>query len=198
MMRVTFSEPFLLAALLTALTRDARWMLLLWLAAALHEGGHLLALRLFGGQAAQLRFRLSGLEIRYRGAGLSYGRETAVALAGPAANLLWAAGISLANRGWQAPMLHLFCGCHLALALFNLLPALPLDGGRALSCLLCSRWPQRGEGIVRIVSGGIALALLGAGTALLAQRKNPTLLAAGLLIFAQVVGNPLYTAEKNR
>jgi Zn-dependent protease len=75
-----------------------------------------------------------------------------VSLAGPASNLiqalLWALLAKLAS--WFAPSQVLFefilefafagISVNLMLMAFNLLPILPLDGGRILSCLLPSRW----------------------------------------------------------
>lgn len=59
-------------------------------AAAWHEFGHLLALRLCGGEARRLRVGMLGAVIEVRGA-MGYGQELASALAGPLANLLAAA-----------------------------------------------------------------------------------------------------------
>ena len=61
-------------------------------AAAWHEFGHLLALRLCGGEARRLRVGMLGAVIEVRGA-MGYGQELASALAGPLANLLAAAGL---------------------------------------------------------------------------------------------------------
>ena len=59
-------------------------------AAAWHEFGHLLALRLCGGEARRLRVGMLGAVIEVRGA-MGYGQELASTLAGPLANLLAAA-----------------------------------------------------------------------------------------------------------
>ena len=196
-MRVTFSEPFLLALFLTCVLRDVRWTVFLWLAAALHEGGHFLALRLLGAEITQLRFRLTGMELVYGSSRLSYGAEICAALAGPAANLLCAGGLFLLSRLRPFPGLELFLGCHLALAAFNLLPALPLDGGRAAQSLLCGLFPQRGESAALWLSGFVGLGLLAVGARLLLTARNPTLFAAGMLIFAQVLQKMLYTGAKS-
>ena len=195
-MRVTFSEPFLLAVFLTCLLRDARWMGLLWMAAALHEAGHWIALRLLGAGVSALRFRLSGLEMVYPGRQLSYRAEACAALAGPGANLLCAGVLAAVGRTHPFPGLELFLGCHLALAAFNLLPALPLDGGRAMSALLCGAFPQRGERAALWISGAVGLALRAAGMRLLLTARNPTLFAAGGLIFGQVLQKMLYRDAK--
>ncbi len=82
---------------------------------------------------------------------------TLVALAGPLANLvmagLWCAvlaGIVRVNGNetlirWIASMAQAGIVINVILALFNLLPIPPLDGGRAIAALLPSRWGARME-----------------------------------------------------
>lgn len=101
-------------------------------AAAAHEIGHWVAIVLSGGRVCRLRLCAVGAELVLERS-LSYGRELFCALAGPAVNLLLAV---CACRGTGERML-LFAGLNLALALFNLLPVAPLDGGRALGCACC-------------------------------------------------------------
>ncbi len=101
-------------------------------AAAAHELGHWAAIVLSGGQVRRLRLCAIGAELVLE-CSLSYGREFFCALAGPAVNVLLAV---CACRGTGERML-LFAGLNFALALFNLLPLAPLDGGRALCCICC-------------------------------------------------------------
>lgn len=68
-------------------------------------------------------------------------RETYTALAGPASNLvMFALGVALKNYGlWHADLGPFFLQCNLLMAAFNLLPALPLDGGRVYRSYLAAR-----------------------------------------------------------
>ena len=81
-MRVACSLTFLAAGVFLLSSARRSWLLLFWLAAVLHELGHLAALRLLRGRVEALRFRLSGAEICYRDTGISYGGEVLLALAG--------------------------------------------------------------------------------------------------------------------
>ena len=101
----------------------------------------------------------------------------AVALAGPMANLammaVWCAvlaGITRVNgnetlSGWIALMAQAGIVINVVLAVFNMLPIPPLDGGRVLAGLLPARWAVRFEQTepigLFIVLGLSALGMLG-------------------------------------
>ena len=97
------------------------------LACALHELGHLSAAAALGGRMEGLSLTAVGAELRIGyNAPLTYLQDSLVALAGPAANLL-AGGMLLISGSQLAAALTLAVGG------FNLLPILPLDGGRVVS-----------------------------------------------------------------
>lgn len=125
----------------TVLTCAAAGTLMLPLAAAvcLHEAAHILVLRAVGGRLRDFRAAPFGLRLEMDESTLSTGGEALAAAAGSGANLLCALlafglyaafDIDLVAFG----LLNLFC------ALFNLLPALPLDGGRLLYLALAAAW----------------------------------------------------------
>lgn len=127
-------------------------------AAAAHEAGHLLTLRLLG--ADILSVRLGFLDAKIGTNTLGYREEAVCALAGPAASLLFCL---LLRR--PAPT---FAAISLLLGLFNALPIFPLDGGRALRAGLGMVLPlETAQAVCRMVSfvflaAGLAAALLGA------------------------------------
>ncbi len=104
----------------------------------IHEAGHLLAIRHFGGRAEKLRSMGQGFEIRFDG--LSYGQEFFAAAAGPLINLLMFFLFIIFALIGKSKGLWYCAFSNLLLALINLLPIYPLDGGRMLSCLLAPRY----------------------------------------------------------
>ena len=98
----------------------------LLVAAVVHEMGHLIAFFLCGVHMNGVRFTLSGPVLHYEAA--NSGRVTfCTALAGPTAGLLFACAFY--------PVWPLCAKISLLLSVFNLLPVLPLDGGRAIAAL---------------------------------------------------------------
>lgn len=159
------------------------WRLLVTVlsAAAIHELGHCLVLHWLGVRITGLRIGMLGAVLEADRRRLSYGAELMAVLAGPAANLLCALALAALGGGRQAVLI----GAHLTLCAFNLLPVLPLDGGRAL--YLLTAWaagPEAAEWAVRWIGAAAALALA-AGLCCLMWRTGGSLwllpAAAGLL-----------------
>lgn len=114
-----------------------------------------------GGWVRAVRISALGAEMQVAGR-MSYGGELLAAAAGPAVNLLLAAALGLPGRWWEP--LYLLAGAQAVLGCFNLLPILPLDGGRML-CWPCAGgrtrfWRTGGPG--RQPGGGGLLTVAGA------------------------------------
>lgn len=183
-MRVTCSKPFLLGVILLFLL-DRRGFYLLVLAGILiHEAGHLVAILLLHCRVERLGLRLSGLNLDYTEGHLSYGQDAIIALAGPLANLAAAGLLVLCSHFRPTEGMYLAIGVQVLLAGFNLLPALPLDGGRALRALITWRWGvEQGSRLMLFTTALMAAGLLGAGLyACKAPWHNPTLLMTGGLL----------------
>lgn len=107
-----------------------------------HETAHLLVARACRLHVAELEFLPFGGVARIEGLSRAEaGVEALVALAGPLNNLLLlAAGFWLREAGLLQPgVAGLFLEGNTALALFNLIPVLPLDGGRVCRGFLARR-----------------------------------------------------------
>ena len=165
---VRVSGSFWLLVLLAAIVSPLTVVAAILSAAALHELGHLAAMRHYG--VAVKRFRLTALGAELDApplARLSYGRELVVTLAGVTVNFLCAALLALLGLKLWREWCFVFAGAHLVLAVFNLLPIAPLDGARALylvTALLLG--PVAGERIAAAVSIGCSLALCALGVRL--------------------------------
>ena len=160
------------------------------LALLLHETGHLLTARGLG-------YRVRSLELWPFGAALSMDLSTGsrgalpVALAGPLCSMAAAAMSLLLLRllpRTEGVMEPFFC-MNLSLAAVNLLPAEPLDGGRALASLLSrplgARRARRLTAWTGLVLGG-ALFSLGVYGAILGVGSETALLFAAFLLLSGV------------
>jgi stage IV sporulation protein FB len=112
------------------------------LAAGLHEVGHLITLKVMRAEIEEISFKAFGVNIKLRSTvSLDYKQEIIVSLAGPLANLIVAAiAYLLSFIGFHSEQFLAICAINIIVAVFNLLPVTPLDGGRALECLMLSRY----------------------------------------------------------
>lgn len=116
-------DPWLywyLAFLLLLVPLD--WFLAAVIAAAVHEMGHVLAVRFCGGSIHGVKIGIGGTVLE--SGPLCPGKGILCALAGPAGSFLL-----LLLLPWMPKV----AICALAQGLFNLIPVNPLDGGRAIN-----------------------------------------------------------------
>jgi len=108
------------------------------LALALHEYCHALVAHALGYRVASVELLPFGGVARLAGGAISPGSEFIIALAGPVCSMVIASacGMMLPALPTESPALLQFMRLNLLLAFFNLLPGLPLDGGRMLRALL--------------------------------------------------------------
>ena len=152
------------------------------IACAVHELGHVAAALAFGGRAERLSLTAVGAELSfsYR-APLSYGQDSLVALAGPAANLLLGGLFFWLDRQLPAVL-------SLGIGAFNLLPILPLDGGRVLYGLLAEKLdPDWADRLLTAAAGCLVGLLAGAGIIAAVHYANVTLLLTALWLLARVL-----------
>ncbi len=181
--------PYLALAFVAQLSRGGErplapaeaWVLGLALAialfagVALHELGHtLLGMRL-GARVRGITLLFLGGVSEMSRAPSTAGREVAMAIAGPATSLALAAvayGVEQLLHGMPARVVGTFAGVNLAIAVFNLLPAFPLDGGRVLRGALVrplgrARATRVAAGVGRVMALLLAIGGLLAGNLIL-------------------------------
>lgn len=106
-----------------------------------HEMGHVLALRRQGVPAsAPLFIPFMGAVIGMRKMPANAWREAEVALAGPLLGSLGAAAVWAAGGYYHSRFLTALAFVGFFLNLFNLIPLVPLDGGRAVAALHPAIW----------------------------------------------------------
>lgn len=140
----------------------------------LHELGHATQARRDGMEIDGITLWLFGGVARFRGAFSSAGSEFRIAIAGPIVSLMLGGGLLAASYlpGLPAPV-EAVCAwlgvINLALLVFNLLPALPLDGGRVLRAALWQRSGDFARATRRaaVTAAVIAYAMIAGGIALM-------------------------------
>jgi len=103
----------------------------------LHELMHYLAARILGFSGFDIEILPIGAVLKVKDLDEATATEDLIiSLAGPMFNLLIAATFYILFRVYNIPYLHLIYKTNLALGIFNLIPAFPLDGGRVLRDIL--------------------------------------------------------------
>lgn len=192
---VTVSNAFLVFVAALYFLDDSGLLSAIIPAVALHELSHFLALRCMGAVPNRLSIRMSGLCMDYYGS-LSEGQEALAALAGPAGGLLGAlicsgVGTALESQFWTC-----CAGIGFLLSVFNLLPALPLDGGRALFYLTVKRYGTvQAARILNSFSVAVSMSLAFVGFVLLFRGYGIAVLAAGFWVLVLGVDAPCKTSK---
>ena len=174
---------FEVAAALTAvllLDREYR-VLCCFLAAAIHELGHLFMMKLCGAEPSGINVSLFDIKIIQRSRhSLSFVRDALIILAGPAANLIMFALFF--------PFCAVFSAVNLMLGAFNLLPASGVDGGQLLFLILLRRFGARKSALITdITTVAVCVPMFFVGlTVLLYSKYNFSLLFLSLYLILTV------------
>ncbi len=143
------------------------YAVLLAFSVLVHELAHAFSARLFGWPTDRIVLNLWGGHTQFQTFTASPGRSVIVALAGPAANFV------LAGAAWLLVATHAFSGVadslvnimmwvNFLIGIFNVLPGLPLDGGRLVESAVWKATGSQEKGTIAAGWTGrvIAIALL--------------------------------------
>ena len=134
MNRCEVKPEFILLISLCYLFFDAEATAAILVSVVVHEAGHLVMISLLGGRTEKVLFSVSGIEIRYCGADSPL-EAFLCAIGGPLFGVLLMAIIRDDHEAGSFAAI--LWNISLALNAWNLLPILPLDGGRIIYHLLC-------------------------------------------------------------
>ncbi len=163
--------------------------ILLGVSIVAHELGHCVAARVFGVRVLGVRLHVLGGVSQLAAAPSTPRAEAIIAAAGPAvsgllsgAAFLVLARLPPATISWL--LVALLAGANAVIAVVNLLPALPLDGGRVLRAAIWRVSGRRRAGTLAAAVGGLLLAAALAGWAvvMLVIGGRDQLLPAGIAV----------------
>lgn len=117
-----------------------------------HESGHYLGMRLFNYQDVRMFFiPFFGAAVAGRATSVEGWKEAIVILLGPLPGILLGIGIGVVCMFHDSALLRTMALMLIVLNTFNLLPLLPLDGGRLVHLILFSR-QRHLEALFRVVA----------------------------------------------
>jgi len=167
------------------------FMVLLFLCVLLHEFGHIFTARAFGVPTPYVTLLPIGGVAQLERIPEEPWEEFLIAIAGPLVNvvitivLVLFAGAHLQSSAaaavdnMQIPLLDRLAAVNLFLALFNMIPAFPMDGGRVLRALLASRFGYvRATEIAAAIGQFVAFAL-----GFIGLMVNPILIFIAIFVY---------------
>jgi Zn-dependent protease len=156
----------------------------------LHELGHALAAQQFGIRTRDITLYPIGGVARLERMPRAAGAELVIALAGPAVNVAIAGGLlalgilsggALLTSNVVGVMMTELLAVNVILALFNMLPAFPMDGGRVLRAVLCA-WMSRARATTIAAGIGRVMAVL-LGTVGFYYTENVMLIPLAIFVY---------------
>ena len=143
------------------------YAVLLLISVLVHELAHALTAKVYHWPTEKIVLNLWGGHTQFESFTASPGRSVLVALAGPAANFMLAGAgwglLAVGNLSGVADILaNIFVWANLLIGIFNVLPGLPLDGGRLIESAVWKVTGSQEKGTVAAGWGGrlIVIALV--------------------------------------
>lgn len=185
---------------LEAARESVIFITLIFACVVLHEFGHILTARRFGIVSTEITLLPIGGVANLDHMPEKPSHELLIAVAGPAVNIVIALALFLALGAFQPealthvddPHVNLFArlaAANLFLAIFNMIPAFPMDGGRVLRAALAMWLPRaRATRIAAMIGQGFAFAL-----GFLGLFGNPLLVFIAIFVYIAAAGEAQMT-----
>ena len=181
------------------------FILLLFACVVLHEFGHIVAARRYGIRTPDVTLLPIGGVASLERMPEKPSQEIVVALAGPAVNLVIAL-VLIVVLGARFDLTHVaqleqaqstltgrLAAANVALLVFNLIPAFPMDGGRVLRALLATGLGYtRATRVAASIGQGLAVVL-----AIIGLMGNPLLVLIAVFIFLAASGEAGYVQMRD-
>ncbi len=161
-----------------------------FLAITIHELGHFVTAKRRGYKVSKFALSPYGVELSYFNQNIDFRDELVIAFAGPLANII--SLLLVISWWWIFPSVYFFTESFvfvsLFIALFNLLPAYPLDGGRVFVCI-ASKFVsgKTAKKITMYANILIATFFFVCFVAIMFVNFNPSLLLFSIFLFAGIL-----------
>lgn len=190
------SAFFLLTALIlgqrqaTTPVLMASWIVIMFVGILLHELGHALTARAYGQEPMVTLHGLGGVTVWQPRGDIGPGKRAVITLAGPMVGLVigfpaLVVGALLPKGSMAAEIASYVWYVNLIWAIFNLLPMLPLDGGRIMASLLELLFGKRSLRAAYLLSIVVAVVI---GLLMMWAGMYITLLFCAYFIYLNVQG----------
>lgn len=161
MKKIRVGLSFVLLLVFSAICGTFYFLLNYFIAIALHELGHLLVAVNKGYKLKQIKLDIFGISVDLK-ENVEDKDMFAINIVGPLVNLLLC--LMCLACYWLVPscyeVLNTFCTSNLVLAIFNLIPVYPLDGGKILKSMVKNtKITQKCNLILKFLFAGLFLAL---------------------------------------
>lgn len=186
-MRIKAEPSFFITIATLLLTNEPKYVVFMLFSAAVHELGHIVALRCCGVRINTLVLGFFGGTIIMEKKLISYGREAVIAFSGPFVNLAFSTLFFIIMRGGFTSDLFFLFLCNGFYALFNLLPIENLDGGTGFKAMIARKKElYTAERVICVLSRITLLVLCGFSIFLVSLSAfNISLFAVTLLLLAE-------------
>lgn len=161
-------------------------LMLTYAVTVLHELAHIFVAKKLGVDVLKVEILPFGITMRLTDVGIKNPKdEIKISLAGPISNLLI---VFFLNALYNGPHKDFIFTTSLVMGVFNLLPILPLDGGRVLRCVLIKKYGYiRAMSITLSVTKAFSVVLIFLGAFLLWLTKfNFSVLLIGSFLVANI------------